>query len=54
MAGRTGRSGRHGTAITFVRPKNNEVKRLATIADTLGVKFTSFLPKASDRMVEEH
>ena len=41
MAGRTGRSGKPGTAITFVRPKNNEVKRLVAIADTLGVKFSS-------------
>lgn len=39
MAGRTGRSGRKGRAVTFVRPKNNEVKRLIAIADTLGVKF---------------
>lgn len=39
MAGRTGRSGKSGTAFTFVRPKNNEVKRLAAIAETLGVKF---------------
>ncbi|KAL3794668.1 hypothetical protein HJC23_010096 [Cyclotella cryptica] len=53
MAGRTGRSGRRGTAITFVRPKNNEVKRLATIADTLGVKFTSFLSNVSESLVEQ-
>jgi superfamily II DNA/RNA helicase len=39
MAGRTGRSGKSGTAFTFVRPKNNEVKRLVAIAATLGVKF---------------
>lgn len=39
MAGRTGRSGREGTAITLVRPKNNEVQRLAAIAETLGLKF---------------
>lgn len=51
MAGRTGRSGRRGTAITFVRPKNNEVKRLATIADTLGAKFTSFLSHPSECVV---
>lgn len=39
MAGRTGRNGRRGVATTLVRPKNNEVQRLATIADTLGLKF---------------
>jgi superfamily II DNA/RNA helicase len=39
MAGRTGRSGREGTAITLVRPKNNEVQRLSAIAETLGLKF---------------
>ena len=39
MAGRTGRSGKSGTAITFIRPKNNEVKRLAAIAEALRVKF---------------
>ncbi|KAL3790331.1 hypothetical protein ACHAWO_000999 [Cyclotella atomus] len=39
MAGRTGRVGRRGTAFTFVRPKNNEVKRLVAIAETLGIKF---------------
>lgn len=39
MAGRTGRVGRRGTAFTFVRPKNNEVKRLVVIAETLGIKF---------------
>ena len=43
MAGRTGRSGREGTAITLVRPKNNEVQRLAAIAETLGLKFDSSL-----------
>ncbi|KAL9186127.1 hypothetical protein ACHAXT_005365 [Thalassiosira profunda] len=41
MAGRTGRSGREGTAITLVRPKNNEVQRLAAIAEALGLKFAS-------------
>lgn len=41
MAGRTGRSGKRGIAITFVRPKNNEVKRLVAIADTIGVRFCS-------------
>jgi superfamily II DNA/RNA helicase len=40
MAGRTGRSGKSGTAITFVRPKNNEVKRFVAIAETLRVKFS--------------
>jgi len=39
MAGRTGRVGREGTAITLVRPKNNEVQRLAAIAEALGLKF---------------
>jgi len=39
MAGRTGRVGRVGTAITLVRPKNNEVQRLAAIAEALGLKF---------------
>ena len=39
MAGRTGRVGRKGTAITLVRAKNNEVQRLATIAEALGLKF---------------
>lgn len=43
MAGRTGRSGREGTAITLVRPKNNEVQRLAAIAETLGLKFDTSL-----------
>ncbi|KAL9186521.1 hypothetical protein ACHAXT_005759 [Thalassiosira profunda] len=41
MAGRTGRSGREGTAITLVRPKNNEVQRLAAIAEALGLKFAA-------------
>jgi superfamily II DNA/RNA helicase len=41
MAGRTGRSGRSGTAITLVRPRNNEVQRLAAIAYALGLKFTA-------------
>ncbi len=40
MAGRTGRSGRSGMAITLVRPRNNEVQRLAAIAEALGLKFT--------------
>jgi len=43
MAGRTGRSGRSGTAITLVRPRNNEVQRLAAIAEALGLKFTASL-----------
>lgn len=41
MAGRTGRSGRSGMAITLVRPRNNEVQRLAAIAEALGLKFTA-------------
>ena len=41
MAGRTGRSGRSGMAITLVRPKNNEVQRLAAIAEALGLMFTA-------------
>ena len=40
MAGRTGRRGLSGTAVTLVRPKNNEVQRLAAIAEALGLKFT--------------
>jgi superfamily II DNA/RNA helicase len=43
MAGRTGRIGREGTAITLVRPKNSEVQRLVAIASTLGLKFKSAL-----------
>ncbi len=39
MAGRTGRCGKAGVAITLVRPKNNEVSRLASIAEALGLKF---------------
>ena len=43
MSGRTGRSGRDGTAITLVRPKNNEVQRMVAIAEALGLKFASSL-----------
>ena len=48
MAGRTGRSGKRGRAVTFVRPKNNEVKRLIAIADTLGVKFCPVSERSSE------
>lgn len=41
MAGRTGRNGRKGTAITLIRPKKNEVKRFVAISDALGLKFAS-------------
>ncbi|KAL7470283.1 hypothetical protein ACHAXS_010511 [Conticribra weissflogii] len=41
MAGRTGRNGRKGTAITLIRPKKNEVKRFVAISDALGLKFES-------------
>jgi len=43
MAGRTGRNGRAGTAITLVRAKNNEVQRLAAIAEALGLRFDKSL-----------
>ena len=43
MAGRTGRSGRVGVAVTLVRAKNNEVQRLAAIAEALGLKFDASL-----------
>lgn len=43
MAGRTGRSGREGIAFTLVRPKNNEVQRLAAISEALGLRFRSSL-----------
>lgn len=39
MSGRTGRNGNEGTAITLVKAKNNEVSRLAAIAEALGLKF---------------
>ncbi len=48
MAGRTGRCGKAGVAITLVRPKNNEVSRLASIAEALGLKFD---PRLSGIMV---
>ena len=45
MAGRTGRSGREGVAFTLVRPKNNEVQRLAAISEALGLRFRSSLSR---------
>lgn len=47
MAGRTGRRGRAGTAITLVRPRDGEVRRLAAIADALGLKFTGSISGAA-------
>jgi len=48
MAGRTGRCGKAGVAITLVRPKNNEISRLASIAEALGLRFD---PRLSGMMV---
>jgi superfamily II DNA/RNA helicase len=53
MAGRTGRSGREGTAITLVRAKNNEVQRLAAIAQALGLKFAPSMSGVSGGDIEQ-
>ena len=53
MAGRTGRSGREGTAITLVRAKNNEVQRLAAIAEALGLKFAPSMSGVSGGGIEQ-
>ena len=53
MAGRTGRSGREGTAITLVRAKNNEVQRLAAIAQALGLKFSPSMSGVSGGGIEQ-
>ena len=53
MAGRTGRSGRTGLAFTLVRPRNNEVQRLAAIADALGLKFMSSMSGVAEKVGQE-
>lgn len=53
MAGRTGRRGLEGMAITLVRPKNNEVQRFAAIAEALGLKFAPSLATLPDVLGED-
>jgi superfamily II DNA/RNA helicase len=53
MAGRTGRSGRTGLAFTLVRPRNNEVQRLAAIADALGLKFMSSMSGVTEKVEQQ-
>lgn len=50
MAGRTGRVGREGMAITLVRPRRNggEVRRLAAIAEALGLRFDASVSGGSE------
>mmetsp|Transcript_37320 Transcript_37320/g.42646 ORF Transcript_37320/g.42646 Transcript_37320/m.42646 type:complete len:615 (+) Transcript_37320:110-1954(+) len=46
LAGRTGRNGAMGTAITFCQPR--EAPKLLAIADTLGLSFSNILPDKED------